>query len=187
MNMPPGQPATPTPVPDPPKGRLQQALELIVDEAAEVLAQGRDPRAFTRTEKLLAIARALRLECGNRVEDVVQPKRQGGINLQGGAVFNVGNAILGDEAPYGGNATQDFRREEKLVQIEALAARKRKDDAQGRLALIQEFKELNDLDTSKLPNEIREGIEARLAQITDELHVKKVHGPPESKPEAETA
>jgi hypothetical protein len=162
----------PTLAPEPPKGRLEQALDLITEEAVQVLAAGRDPRAFQKTEKLLAIARAVRLECGTRVEDVEanKPRRQGGANF----VINQDPVIMGGNvdlmaAPLGGNATKDMRREEKVAQLEALAARKRRDNAEARLNLVREFKEIQELDLTEVPNEIREGIEARLAQITDDL------------------
>jgi len=173
----------PTLAPESPKGRLEQALDLITEEAVQVLAAGRDPRAFQKTEKLLAIARALRLECFSRVADVEanQPRRQGGnnfvINHEPGIVIG-GNDYMPQPNLYGGNATKDMQREEKVASLEAMAARKRRDNAEARLNLVREFKEIQDLDLTSLPNEIREGIEARLAQITDELR------PPQTQPES---
>lgn len=174
----PGEPApTPTAVPDAPKGRLEQALELVTEEAIRVLDEGRDPRAFQRTEKLLAIARAIRLECGTRVEDVMTTGQKRGGAIQGNVLWNAEpayNIVGGPDMPeihIGGqqNATGDFRREEKLAQIEAVAARKRKDDAQARLSMVQELDQLTKLDTSKLSEDVKAGLDARMLEITKAL------------------
>ena len=181
----------------PPKGRLEQALDLINDEAVETLQKGRNPRAYQRTEKLLAIARALGIECATTVEDFLENGCGDGAVKQtrghyiGGAqdtTITLGANMLMDEGGYAQKSARgDMQREEKLAQLEALAARRRRDEADTRLTLVREFKELSELNVEGQPNEIREGIEARLAEITGKLRTTettvKVEDP-EPEPEA---
>lgn len=169
----PGEPSLkPAEAPEPaPKGRLEQALDLITDEAVETLEKGRNPRAYQRTEKLLAIARAIRAECATRVEDFLEDGLGDGTSQVayrgGGAIVTGNNLTIG-----GPRANADMDREEKLSQLEAVAARRRRDEAETRLTLVREFKELSELDLDGQPDEIKAGIEARLAEITDKLRTK---------------
>jgi len=187
----------PTEAPESPqKNRLQQALDLITDEAVETLKKGRNARAYQRTEKLLAIARALRIESAQSVEDFLV-EGCGGDPQQTRNLAWGGNGIVMNPIQYqgevvgpytGGTASGDMQREEKLAQLEALTSRSRRDEAEARLALIREFKELSDLDLSKQPNEIREGINLRLTEITERLSTTDTTVSVEdTEPEKETA
>lgn len=183
--MPPDIAPKPTLAPELSKGRLEQAFELITEEAIQVLTVGRDPRAFQKTEKLLAIARAVRLECGTRVADVEEGQKR---RRPEGIVLDAPGFLIGEEegdinmdqlyAPppmqmaYGNGretAAGDFRREHQVAQLEGLAARRRRDDADARLTMIREFKELQEIDLGALPDENREGIKIRLTEIANQL------------------
>jgi len=160
-------PLTPTAL----SGRLEQALDLVSDEAIEILRKGRDPRAFQKVEKLLAIARALRLEMGERVEHVDKDVQNRGPNIDPGTFV-----INGDQGAlqYGGNpahrpAHRDFQREEKLAQIEAVTARRRRDEAETRFFMVQELERLSKLDTVNMCEEIGEGIQMRIGEIVGDL------------------
>lgn len=164
-------------VPDPPEpekqeepGRLQRALVLIEEEAVAAMQAGEGPRSYTRAEKLLAIARAVRKEMGTSVEDFADDS--GGTVRHGNAftITGTGGAVYtGDTAGGLQSGRADMRREHDLAQIEALEARRRRDDAAARASTLEEFERLQNLDTEGLSDEVREGIEDRLTEITTQL------------------
>lgn len=173
----------------PQKSRLLRALDLVIDEAVEILSAGRNPRAFQQTEKLIAIARALRQEAAVSVEDLLEEDEciKGDLQMQQAGQFHYRGAV-GQNIVVGGadqawgprDAQADMQREEKLAGLEGLAARRRRDEAETRLALIREFKELNELDLESQPEEIKEGVAERLTEITEALRSKNEPDEPEA-------
>jgi hypothetical protein len=189
----PGEPSLkPAEAPEPaPKGRLEQALDLINDEAVETLQKGRNARGYQRTEKLLAIARALKLECATSVEDFLEQgvgdgeQKMRAPNYQGGVVLGNNDFVFnGGAVPM--NAGGDMQREEKLAQLEAVAARRRRDEAEARLTMVREFKELSDLDLGKLPQGTADGLRTRLAELSEAIQSAPTKAEVEE-PEAESA
>ena len=180
----------------PPENRLARALDLVCEEATETMRRGRDSRAFHRANTLLTIAKALRKEMGSRVADF-----DDGSSSQKDITYTTGNNIvLGEELTVDGvdtlewdqrrgackrprGARQDLEREKELAQLESLEARRRRDEAATRTSMLEEFRQLQEIHESGLSDELREGIEERLAEISEQL--KTEEKPCETAPTAE--
>jgi hypothetical protein len=167
---------------------------LINDEAVETLQKGRNPRAYQRTEKLIAIARAIKMECATSVEDFLEEgvgdgeQKVRGVNFTNDpGIIMGGHDLVFQHTAKPRNAAGDMQREEKLAGLEAVAARRRRDEAEARLTQVREFKELSELDLTNQPNGVKKGIEARLAEITDALRAVAPKVVDEPEPEAESA
>jgi hypothetical protein len=165
--------ARPQAVPDAPSekpGPLQQALALIEGEAVAAMGLGHGVRGYARTEKLVAIARALRTEIGTRVDDFVgtpEPDATYTGNVRGNALMVDGDTMNISMPARGASA--DMRREQEMAQIEATEARRRRDDAAARVSMLEEFEKLQKIDVADLGDGVREGIAARMEEITVSL------------------
>lgn len=173
----PQEPLTPLQQPPEDEGseaRLRAAVELVEAEIVETMREG-GPRAYTRAEKLIAVARALRREMVTGVEDVEAghaATAAGGLTWPSDGVIYVNDGEDADNyytskkrpSPAG-----DLRREQDLSQLEATEARRRRDEAETRVALAREFDTLQDLVVGEVSDEVRRGVEGRIRDIVGEM------------------
>lgn len=140
------------------EGPIQQALDLVQAEAAEILRIERGPRAFTRAERLIAIARALQRELSNGVIEL-DGTIPGGCN-----VAQFGGAGGPNQWPWR-EPDQDMRREHEMAQLESIEARRRKDEAEANVALATELAVLSKIDLSSGDPGSRERLDRRCHEI----------------------
>lgn len=150
--------------------RLQTVLDLLGEEIQETVGAG-NARAYSRAERLLAIAQAVRRELITGPEDLLEGAPSGKI-VHGGQILLRGEMTPEEEDAWGvvprtRSATSDMRREQELAQIEAAEARRRRDDGATRVSQLEEIGRIQKLlEDWSLPKALQDALRSRQDEIT---------------------
>lgn len=154
-----------------PSERLQQVLSLIKEEICDLL--GSDAQSLARADRLMGLAQSVQMELVCTVDDVIDGCAGGGrMRVRAFGQGHGPNPQFrgGEMFPYAGDedkAGADMRREWELSHIAAQEARRRRDDAEARLAMTREISEL--IGCASISAEMHEALQPRLNHLIAEM------------------